>query len=143
MQAVSKGVPVKSLGVYLQTNAGVGPVLADKGISAPADLKGKKIAGTAGDALSKTFPVFPAKERHAGLGRVDPEHRRRRQARGRHLRAGRRAAGQRQRPGPTIADKTGKQMTAMKFADYGLTYYSDGLIASNSTLAKTDLVQRM
>ena len=143
MQAVSKGVPVKSLGVYLQTTPASVQFFADKGISRPADLKGKKIAGTAGDALSKTFPVFLQKNgmqlSDVSIQNTDA--------------AGKLAAvisgqadallGNANDQGPTIADKTGRQMTAMKFADYGLTYYSDGLIASNSTLAKTDLVQRM
>lgn len=143
MQAVSKGVPVKSLGVYLQTTPASVQFFTDKGITGPADLKGKKIAGTAGDALSKTFPVFLQKNgmkpSDVSIQNTDA--------------AGKLAAvisgqadallGNANDQGPTIADKTGKPMTAMRFSDYGLTYYSDGLIASNSTLAKTDLVQRM
>jgi NitT/TauT family transport system substrate-binding protein len=45
--------------------------------------------------------------------------------------------------GPTIHGKTGRPVTVMRFSDYGLTYYSDGLIASTGELAKTDLVSRM
>jgi NitT/TauT family transport system substrate-binding protein len=143
MQAVSKGVPVKSLGVYLQTTPASVQFFADKPITGPADLKGKKIAGTAGDALSKTFPVFLQKNgmqsSDVSIQNTDA--------------AGKLAAvisgqadallGNANDQGPTIADKTGKKVTAMKFADFGLTYYSDGLIASDSTLSKTDLVSRM
>jgi NitT/TauT family transport system substrate-binding protein len=143
MQAVSKGLPVKSLGVYLQTTPASVQFFSNRGFSSPSDLKGKKIAGTAGDALSKTFPVFLAKN---GLiasdvtiqntdaagkiastisGQVDA------------------LLGNANDQGPTLHGKTGKPVTAMKFADFGLNYFSDGLIASDGELAKTDLVQRM
>lgn len=143
MQAVGKGVPVKSLGVFLQTTPASVQFFSDKGINGPADLKGRKIAGTAGDALSKTFPVFLQKNgmrlSDVAIQNTDA--------------AGKLAAvisgqadallGNANDQGPTIADKTGKPTTAMKFSDYGLTYYSDGLIASDGTAAKTDLATRM
>src|SRR4051794_4085466 len=58
LAGVGQGVPVKSLGVFLQTTPASVQFFSEKAIKTPADLKGKKIAGTAGDALSKTFPVF-------------------------------------------------------------------------------------
>ncbi|GAA2025721.1 ABC transporter substrate-binding protein [Catenulispora yoronensis] len=143
MQAVGKGVPVKSLGVFLQTTPASVQFFSDKGITGPADLKGKKVAGTAGDALSKTFPVFLQKN-GMQLSDVSVQN---------TDAAGKLAAvisgqadallGNANDQGPTIADKTGRPTTAMKFSDYGLTYYSDGLIASDGTVAKTDLATRM
>src|SRR5690606_35501056 len=58
LAAVDRGMPVKSVGVFLQTTPASVQSFADAGIKKPADLKGKKIAGTAGDALARTFPVF-------------------------------------------------------------------------------------
>ena len=143
MQAVAKGVPVKSLGVYLQTSPASVQFFTDKGITGPADLKGKKVAGTAGDALSKTFPVFLEKN---GLTASDVTIQNT-DAAGKiaSVISGQVDAllGNANDQGPTIQDKTGKAMTEMRFSDFGLTYYSDGLITSNSELAKTDLVSRM
>ncbi len=49
---------VKSLGDFLQPTPSAVQFFESKGIKTPADLKGRTIAGTAGDALSKTFPIF-------------------------------------------------------------------------------------
>ncbi|WP_281155558.1 ABC transporter substrate-binding protein [Streptomyces sp. HYC2] len=143
LAGVEKGIPIKSLGVYLQTTPASVQFFSAKGYTSPADLKGKTIAGTAGDALSKTFPMFlarnglklsdvkiqntaPASKISAVIsGQVDA------------------LLGNANDQGPTIAKKTGKGTSAMKFADFGLTYYSNGLIASDSELSKTDLVDRM
>jgi NitT/TauT family transport system substrate-binding protein len=46
--------------------------------------------------------------------------------------------------GPTVQEKAGKPVTAMRFADHGLNFFSDGLItASGNLTAKKDLVRRM
>jgi NitT/TauT family transport system substrate-binding protein len=143
LQAIGKGVPVKSLGVYLQITPASVQFFSDKGIHSPADLKGKKVAGTAGDALSKTFPVFLSQN---GLPPSDVTIQNT-DAAGKiaSVISGQVDAllGNANDQGPTIHDKTGKPVTALKFADFGLNYYSDGLVASNGELAKTDLVTRM
>lgn len=143
MQAVGKGVPVKSLGVYLQNTPASVQFFTSQGITSPAGLKGKRIAGTAGDALSKTFPIFLA---HNGLAPSDV-------AIQNTDAAGKLAAvisgqvdallGNANDQGPTIQGKTGKPMTEMRFSQFGLDYYGDGLIASDRELAKADLVKRM
>jgi NitT/TauT family transport system substrate-binding protein len=143
MSGVSKGIPVKSIGVFLQTTPASVQSLASQHITTPADLKGKTIAGTAGDALSKTFPMFLDRN---GLSVSDVKIQNTNAA-------GKISAvisgqvngllGNANDQGPTIAAKTNKAMKAMRFSEFGLNYYSDGLIASTSELKKTDLVTRM
>ncbi|NEE25741.1 ABC transporter substrate-binding protein, partial [Streptomyces sp. SID7982] len=68
LAGVDQGVKVKSLGVFLQTTPASVQSFDAKGIEGPGDLKGRTIAGTAGDALSKTFPIFLKKN---GIGESD------------------------------------------------------------------------
>ncbi|NUR83911.1 MAG: ABC transporter substrate-binding protein [Nonomuraea sp.] len=141
---VAQGVPVKSLGVYLQTTPASVQFFKDKGFAKPADLKGRTIASTAGDALTKTFPIFLKQngmsESDVKLQNTDP--------------AGKIAAvisgqtdallGYASDQGPTMANKAGKEVSYLRFADFGLNYYSNGLMTSESFLKdKPDLVKRM
>lgn len=139
---IDRGAPVESLGVYLQRTPAAVQFFCSHGITRPTQLKGLTIATTAGDALSRTFPLLMA---HAGVapsavtldntsgsgkiaavasGRVDA------------------LLGNENDQGPTIQQKTGKKMCNLPFADYAANYYSDGLIAStgvarsNPSLAK-------
>ncbi|WP_037776952.1 ABC transporter substrate-binding protein, partial [Streptomyces pristinaespiralis] len=68
LSGVDAGVKVKSLGVFLQTTPSSVQFFESQNIKSPADLKGRTIAGTAGDALSKTFPIFLEKN---GLSESD------------------------------------------------------------------------
>lgn len=141
---VDKGVKVKSLGVYLQTTPSAVQVFSDTGIKTPADLKGKTIAVSAGDAPTVTFPIFL---KAAGLSPDDVKQQ--------NLdAAGKIAAvmsnkvdgliGFAHDQGPTIANKSGKQMTYLRYADAGLNFYSNGLISSDSYLSKNkDVATRM
>jgi NitT/TauT family transport system substrate-binding protein len=144
LTGVSTGLPVKSIGVYLQTTPASVQFFGDKGIKAPADLKGKRIAATAGDAPSRTFPVFLKKNGLAAsdvtLQNTDP--------------AGKMAAvisgrtdgliGYANDQGPTMQAKSGKPVSYLKFADFGLNYYSSGLLVGDRKLkSDADLVKRM
>jgi len=144
LSAVGQGMDVKSVGVFLQTTPSSVQFFTDKNINSPADLKGKTIASTAGDALSKTFPAFlKANGLNPGdvtLQNTDP--------------AGKMAAvmsgktdallGFATDQGPTMQEKAGKQVSYLKFAEHGLTFYSNGLLASGDTIKnKQDLVKRM
>jgi NitT/TauT family transport system substrate-binding protein len=141
---VDKGVKVKSLGVFLQTTPSAVQVFSDSGIKTPADLKGKTIAVSAGDAPTVTFPVYL---KAAGLTPEDVKQQ--------NLdAAGKIAAvmsgkvdgliGFAHDQGPTIANKSGKQMTYLRYSDEGLNFYSNGLISSDSYLSKNkDLASRM
>ncbi|MDB4895044.1 MAG: sulfonate transporter substrate-binding protein, partial [Firmicutes bacterium] len=60
INGISNGIPVKSVGSFLQVGPGSVEFFADKNFKTPADLKGKTIAMTAGDAVSQTFGAFLA-----------------------------------------------------------------------------------
>ncbi|ONI52971.1 MULTISPECIES: ABC transporter substrate-binding protein [unclassified Streptomyces] len=144
LAGVDQGVKVKSLGVFLQTTPASVQSFDAKGIAAPGDLKGRTIAGTAGDALSKTFPIFLKKngigESDVKVQNTDP--------------AGKIAAvisgktdgllGYASDQGPTMQDKAKKPVSYLRFSEHGLNFYSNGLIAGQKILtAKPGLAQRM
>ncbi|MER6979481.1 ABC transporter substrate-binding protein [Streptomyces carpinensis] len=144
LAGVDQGVKVKSLGVFLQTTPASVQFFADKGIDKPSDIKGKTIAGTAGDALSKTFPVFLEKngitESDVKIQNTDP--------------AGKIAAvisgqtdallGYASDQGPTMQNKAGKKVSYLRFSEHGLNFYSNGLIVGQRTVnSDPDLAQRM
>ncbi len=141
--AVEQGVPVKSVGVFLQTTPASVQFFTEKNITKPQDLKGLKVATTAGDALTKTFPAFLKQngmaEGDVQIQNIDP--------------AGKMAAviagradvllGFASDQGPTIQEKAGKPVSYLRFSEFGLNYYSNGLIASAEKLKDADLVKRM
>lgn len=143
LPAVEKGMPVKSIGVFLQTTPASVQSFTDKGITKPADLRGKRIAGTAGDALTASFPALLKRNNIPAsavrIQNTDP--------------AGKIAAvisgrvdalvGFANDQGPTMAAKAGKPVTYLRFAKFGLNYYSNGLVAGSRELANTALVRRM
>jgi NitT/TauT family transport system substrate-binding protein len=143
LNSVAKGLKVKSLGVFLQKGPSSIEFLADKNINSPADLKGKKVGGTPGDALYATFPAWlkanglsasdvtvvnlDAAGKIAALaeGRVDA------------------IMGFFQDQGPTIQAKTGKEVKYLLYADYGMNMLGTGIVANNETLAQNpDLARR-
>ncbi|MFD9222650.1 ABC transporter substrate-binding protein [Streptomyces sp. NPDC060064] len=144
LSGVDSGVKVKSLGVFLQTTPSSVQFFESKGIKTPADLKGRTIAGTAGDALSKTFPIFlkknKLKESDVKVQNTDP--------------AGKIAAvisgktdgllGYASDQGPTMQNKAKKQVAYLRFSENGLNFYSNGLITGQRFLtAKKDVAARM
>ncbi|MEE1813380.1 ABC transporter substrate-binding protein [Streptomyces sp. BE133] len=144
LAGVDQGVQVKSLGVFLQTTPASVQSFDAEGIESPADLKGKTIAGTAGDALSKTFPIFLKKNSldasDVKVQNTDP--------------AGKIAVvisgktdgllGYASDQGPTMQDKAKKQVSYLRFSENGLNFYSNGLLAGQKILAtKSELAGRM
>ncbi|MFE3826416.1 ABC transporter substrate-binding protein [Streptomyces sp. NPDC059092] len=144
LSGVDQGVRVKSLGVFLQTTPSSVQFFESENVDTPADLKGKTIAGTAGDALTKTFPIFleknGLKESDVTVQNTDP--------------AGKIAAvisgktdallGYASDQGPTMKDKAKKEVSYLRFSDHGLNFYSNGLIAGRQILAERgDLARRM
>ncbi|QEU90209.1 ABC transporter substrate-binding protein [Streptomyces kanamyceticus] len=144
LAGVDQGVKVKSLGVFLQTTPASVQFFDAEGITSPAGLKGKTIAGTAGDALTKTFPIFLAKNgmelSDVKIQNTDP--------------AGKIAAvisgktdallGYASDQGPTMQNKAAKDVSYLRFSEHGLNFYSNGLIAGPKTLqGRGDLAKRM
>ncbi|MER5850697.1 ABC transporter substrate-binding protein [Streptomyces sp. NPDC002012] len=144
LAGVDQGVQVKSLGVFLQTTPASVQSFDAEGIESPADLKGKTIAGTAGDALSKTFPIF-LKKNNLDASDVKVQN---------TDLAGKIAAvisgktdgllGYASDQGPTMQDKAKKQVSYLRFSENGLNFYSNGLLAGEKILAtKSELAGRM
>lgn len=144
LSGVDQGVNVKSLGVMLQTTPSSVQFFADQNIKTPADIKGKTVAGTAGDALTKTFPIFLEKNNlklsDVKIQNTDP--------------AGKIAAvisgktdallGYASDQGPTMADKAKKDVEYLRFSEHGLNFYSNGLIAGQKILTSdAELTKRM
>ena len=144
MANIDKGVKIKSVGVFLQTTPSAVQVFSDSGIKTPEDLKGKTIAVSAGDAPTTTFPAYL---KAVGLSESDVKQQ--------NLdAAGKISAmlsgkvdgliGFAHDQGPTIADKSGKEITYLRYADAGLSFYSNGLIASEKMIGDNpDLVKEM
>jgi NitT/TauT family transport system substrate-binding protein len=142
--AISSGMPVKSVGVFLQTGPSSVEFFADQGITEPADLVGKTVGGTPGDAMYGTFPAWlelngvdpadvtvvnvDAAGKIAALieGKVDA------------------IQGFHHDQAPTIAEQTGKEVEALPFADFGMNLLGTGLVAHDSTIADDpELVEAM
>lgn len=129
---IEKGVEVTSAGVFLQTTPSAVQVFTDSGISSPADLAGKTIAVSAGDAPTTTFPMYldavglaedaltqqnlDAAGKVAAMlsGKVDG------------------LIGFAHDQGPTIADKSGREVSYLRYSDAGLNFFSNGLVASTA-----------
>jgi NitT/TauT family transport system substrate-binding protein len=141
LKAVSTGMPVKSLGVFLQKGPASIEFLAEKNIRSIKDLKGKKIGGTPGDAMYASFPALLAangmQPSDVTVVNMDAANK-----------IAQLAAGQVDAimgffhdQGPTIENKTGKKVDHLLFADSGLNMLGLGIVASDQTLsAKKDLV---
>jgi len=144
VKGVAAGMKVKSVGVYLQKGPSSVQFFADKKITKPADLKGKSIGGTPGDSLYALFPAWLAAN---GLAKedvkvvdVDPTIKISALAENRidaimgffHDQA------------PTIEARTGRKVSYLLFADWGMNVLATGLIASEEVLrTKPDVVRRL
>jgi NitT/TauT family transport system substrate-binding protein len=143
MKGIATGMPVKSVGVFLQKGPASLEFLSDQNITEPQDLKGKTVGGTPGDAMYATFPAWlkangmqptdvtvvnmDAANKIAQLaeGQVDA------------------IMGFFHDQGPTIEDRTGKQVDYLLYADSGLNMLGTGIVVSEETLTqKADLVTR-
>jgi ABC-type nitrate/sulfonate/bicarbonate transport system substrate-binding protein len=136
LKGIATGMKVKSVGVFLQKGPASIEFLADKGIAKPADLKGKNVGGTPGDAMYATFPAWlkangmqasdvkvvnvDAAGKIAALteGKVDA------------------IMGFFHDQAPTIEANTGKKVNYLLYADYGMNMLGTGLVVHDNLLAK-------
>jgi NitT/TauT family transport system substrate-binding protein len=136
LKGVATGMKVKSVGVFLQKGPASIEFLSDKGFTKPADLKGKKVAGTPGDAMYATFPAWlkangmqPSDVQVVNVdaagkiallteGKVDA------------------IMGFFHDQAPTIEKNTGKKVSYLLFADYGMNMLGTGLVVHDNLLAK-------
>lgn len=134
IKSVAAGVPVKSIGVFLQTTPSAVQFFSDQNIKSPADLKGKSVAVTPGDAVFQTFPAFLA----ANDMSIDDVQQINVDASGKIaiLIEGKADTliGFFHDQAPTIESKSGKQVDVLRYADWGVNFLSTGLLANNDTL---------
>jgi len=141
LNGITSGMPVKSVGVFLQKGPASIEFLSDENIKSVKDLKGKTIGGTPGDAMYATFPAFlKANGMQPGdvtVVNMDAANKIAQLAEG-QVDA---IMGFFHDQGPTIEARTGKQVDHILFADSGLNMLGTGIVASNETLSgKKDLV---
>ena len=136
LKGIATGMKVKSVGVFLQKGPSSVQFLSDKNITRPADLKGKSVGGTPGDALYATFPAWlkanglaqsdvrvvnlDAAGKIAALaeGRVDA------------------IMGFFHDQAPTIENTTGKKVNYLLYADSGMNMLGTGIVVNEATLDK-------
>lgn len=143
MRAAVKGAPVTAVGIALQTSPMSAMGFAEKNIKKADDLKGKTVATTPGDSMSQIWPLFLKK---TGLKESDMK-----------ILSGDATTklnavingqadvllGYVMDQSMKIKDATGKDVTPVKFADYGINLVSSGVIVHRDTLKENpDLVKR-
>lgn len=143
IKAAAKGAPVIAVGVMLQKSPMSVMGFADKQIQKPADLPGKTVAVTPGDALSQIWPVFLKvnKVEASQLKQVTGDAITKRNA----VVNGQADAllGNVNDQLPTIEETTGKPMRALLFADYGVNTVNGGIIVQKAMLkSNPDLIRR-
>jgi NitT/TauT family transport system substrate-binding protein len=142
MLTASKGAEIRAV-VSLLNTSGFGIIsLEETGIKSPADLQGKRLAITAGDALSQLFPAL-AKANNIDMGKVtlvqmDP--------------AAKVVAVLEKRVDALLGgiddqffliEQKGPKAAALRFADHGTNTVGITIIANESTIKeKPDLVKR-
>jgi len=143
IKVAAKGAPLKAVGVALQVSPMSVMGLTEKNIKQPKDIVGKTVAVTPGDAMSQIWPLFLKK---TGL----QENQFKTVAGDAQTKLNAVINGQADLllgyvmdQNIKIQDATHKPVTTIRFADYGITLISSGIVASKDTLEKkSDLVKR-
>lgn len=134
VNGISQDMPIKSVGVFLQSGPSSVEFFAEQGITEPADLVGKTVAGTPGDAMYATFPAWlslngvspedveivnvDAAGKIAALveGRVDA------------------IMGFFHDQAPTIENISGKPVDALLYTDWGMNLLGTGIVAHDNMI---------
>ncbi|MEU9891590.1 ABC transporter substrate-binding protein [Sphaerisporangium sp. NPDC051011] len=136
LKGITSGMKVKSVGVFLQKGPASIESLAETGIKTPADLKGRTVGGTPGDAIYATFPAWlkanGLSETDVKVVNLDAAGKIAALAEGKvdaiqgffHDQA------------PTIEARTGKDVDYLLYADWGMNMLGTGLVVNESTLSK-------
>ncbi|PSL01075.1 NitT/TauT family transport system substrate-binding protein [Haloactinopolyspora alba] len=134
LNGVSEGMPVKSVGVFLQKGPSSVEFFAEQGVSEPADLAGLTVAGTPGDAMYATFPAWlelnGVNPEDVNVVNVDP--------------AGKIAAlvegradaimGFFHDQAPTIENISGNPVEVLQFSDWGMNLLGTGIVVHQKTI---------
>lgn len=143
IRAGVRGAPVVSTGVLLQKNPAAAMGFAEKNIRTAADLKGKTVATTPGDALSQVWPAFLKKAnlQPSDVRLVQGDAQTKLNA----VISGQADVllGFSHDQSMKLKDATGKAVHPIMFSDYGLNAVATGIIAHRDTLTGSpDLVRR-
>ncbi len=143
IKAAAKGAPVIAVGIMLQKSPQSVMGFADHHIDKPADLVGRTVAVTPGDALSQIWPVFLKvnKVDAAQIHQVTGDAITKRNA----VVNGQADAllGNINDQLPTIEEATGKPMHALLFADHGVNTVNGGILVRKAMLqSNPDLIRR-
>jgi NitT/TauT family transport system substrate-binding protein len=143
IRAAVKGAPVVSPGVLLQKNPMSVMGFSEKNIRKAEDLRGKTVATTPGDSMSQIWPLFlkkaGLKESEMRIVSGDAQTKLNAVINGQADVL----LGYVMDQSMKIKDATGKNVTPIMFADYGVNLVSSGIIAHKDTLKdKADLVRR-
>ncbi|MBA1155449.1 ABC transporter substrate-binding protein [Microvirga mediterraneensis] len=143
IRAAVKGAPVMSPGVLLQKNPMSVMGFSEKNIRKAEDLRGKTVATTPGDSMSQIWPLFlkkaGLKESEMRIVSGDAQTKLNAVINGQADVL----LGYVMDQSMKIKDATGKNVTPVMFADYGVNLVSSGIIAHKDTLKdKADLVRR-
>src|ERR1051325_10366155 len=143
MRAAVKGAPVISTGVLLQTSPMSAMGFVEKNIRKPEDIKGKTVAATLADSMTQIWPLFLKKPgwKEADFKTVagDGETKLNAVINGQADLL----LGYVMDQSMKIKDATGKDVNAIKFADYGINMVCSGIVANTDFVkANADLVKR-
>jgi NitT/TauT family transport system substrate-binding protein len=144
MRAAVKGAPVVATGVLLQTSPMSAMGFMEKNIRKPEDIKGKTVATTPGDSMSQIWPLFLKKTglKESDFKTVSGDATTKLNA----VINGQAdlLLGYVMDQSMKIKDATGRDVYAIKFADYGVNLVSSGLITTKDLIKDNpDLVRRM
>lgn len=143
IKAAAKGMPVKAVGVALQTSPMAAIGLTEKNVKGPKDIVGKTVAMTPGDAMSQIWPLFLKKtglqENQYKVVSGDAQTKLNAVINGQADLL----LGYVMDQNIKVQDATKKPVSVVRFADYGVNLINSGIIASKETIAsKPDLVRR-
>ncbi len=144
MRAAVKGAPVIATGVLLQTSPMSAMGFVEKNIRKPDDIKGKTVATTPGDSMSQIWPLFLKKTglKESDFKTVSGDATTKLNA----VINGQAdlLLGYVMDQSMKIKDATGRDVYAIKFADYGVNLVSSGIITTKEVISGSpDLVRRM
>ena len=143
MRAAVKGAPLQAVGVALQTNPMSAMGFSEKNIKKAEDIKGKTVATTPGDSMSQIWPLFLKK---TGLKETDFKTVSGDATTKLNAVINGQAdllLGYVMDQSMKIKDATGKDVTPIKFADYGVNLVSSGVVVNKDWLNENkDLVKR-
>jgi len=143
IRAVMRDAPITLVGVLIQTSPMGVMGFAEKGIAQPADLKGRTVAMTPGGAVDQMFAAFA---RAAGLKEGDYKVVSGDATTKRNAVINNQAdvlTGHINDQNIFIEDATGKKVSVLRYADYGVNPLNNGIIVRRELLqSNPDLVKR-